>query len=157
MVLGGHLRKPLWLGATGLVTAHTENSHIEFLRRDRGIIRVTGERPVAALAAHSRMLPFRFYVQHIRMAGLACLVSRKRNGAGCNFPQRVSAEMSIAAKTMRNQQAPCNHKQDEANNENKGKPEQVLCVFEFFHGYFTFPPHLPVRTSSEAPRLRCWH
>jgi hypothetical protein len=77
---------------------------------------------VATLAGYARMLALGFHIENVSVATLTGLVAGKGNRPCSNLLDGVAAKMSIFAETMGNQQTASNDEQNDANNENRGKP-----------------------------------
>ena len=117
-----NLRKPLGLGGTRRVASCAQHRGIRFHRRyRRRIVRVLGQRPVAGLAVHMRMLALAFHIEDVGVAGFACLVTGKFHRAGRDFADCGAAIVPVLPETRRNHEM-SNHKEDDEG-ENKESRE----------------------------------
>lgn len=91
------------------------------------------QRAVAGLAVHTLVCSLAFNLEHIGMAKLARLVSRKRHRSGGDFLDGVSPVVTILAKARWHENCPCKDDREGPDSKNEGKAKQVFGVFEFTH------------------------
>ena len=102
MIRRGYLRKALWLGGVGLVTAGTHDGCVQFLGLYRTrIVCVLGQGPVAGLASDNHMLAKFFLVHDLSVATLAGVVPGKRDRPGRDLTDCRASIVAILPKTVR--------------------------------------------------------
>lgn len=92
------------------------------------------QRPMTRLAVDPRMLSFLFQFEHVGVAHLAALVAGKGNWVRSDFGDCVASVMAVLPKAARDKEASRQQEQDCAYQEDQCKPQQVSCIFEYFHG-----------------------
>ncbi len=131
VVRRGHLRKALRLGAVGLVTAGAHDGRVQFLGLHRsGIVGMFGESSVAGFASHNHMLAKLFLIHDVGMAGLASLVTGKRNWPGGDLADRVATVVSVLPKTMRYDSGPQHYECHQRYCHDGCQPNQVFDVLK---------------------------
>ena len=106
MLRQNDLWKLLRFGDVRLVTTCTKHGCLQLRRLDRaGIFRMLRQRPMACLAVDSRMPSFLFQFEHVGMAHLARLVTRKGNRMRSNFGDCVAPVMAVLPETVRDKKA----------------------------------------------------
>lgn len=85
MLLGIDLREGFGFGGARRVAADAEDRGIELGRRDRGIVGVLGQGPVAGFAVDVDVLAGLLGVEDIRVTGLARLVAGIVDRLGCDL------------------------------------------------------------------------
>jgi len=125
------LRKILWLGAVGFVTAGADDGGVEFgwLERSR-IIGVLGLRSVAGFAGDHDVLAEFFLVDDVGVACLADVMSGVGDRAGGRLGDGVSAVVSVLAKAFWNDGGTQDDECDECNHYHSDESDEVLDVFE---------------------------
>ena len=131
MILRNDLGKLYRLSDVRLVAADAEHGRIELYGLYRtGIFSMLRQRTMACLAIHVRMPAFVFYVQDLRMAVFAGLMTGKRNRLSLDFQNGIAAEMSVFPEAARHQHVAHHEKHDEANHEYGRQTEEMSCVFD---------------------------
>lgn len=151
------LRKALWFGGIGLVTAHAQHCRIELGGRQRGgVIGVFGKGTVACFAIHMRMFAVFLLIEDIGMAALTGVVSGVIHGPGRDFTESVAAVVPVLAETAGNEEFAKNEEQEDAGGEYPQQAKEMLRIFESVHGSEQSPfLHLP--TSGKLPPIEPEH
>jgi len=89
------------------MAAGAEYGRIKLARlHGRRIICVHGQRSVARLTIHMRMLAVFFLIEDVCMAGFTALVASELDGSDSNFGYRVAAIMPILSEAFRDHKVP---------------------------------------------------
>ena len=130
MFLGIHLREVLWLGDIFGMAANAQMYDIGlFWFETGGIVSVLGERPVAGLAVDLSVDTVSFGVGYIGVTALADLVTGIGDRARSDLRQGVAPVVTVLAKTLREESAAQDDKENQANEENRGHAKQMRDVF----------------------------
>lgn len=126
-MFGGHdLWKVLRLGGVFLMAAPAEIGHIRELGSDRGrIAGVLGQRTVASLARHMRMLPGRPRLGLIVVAHHASLLTGVTDRARAHEIERPRPVMAIFAEVFGDDGGPQDQKKAHGGDENQCRANQV--------------------------------
>ena len=133
MLVRVHLRESLRFSGVRFVTADAKHGGVEFGGRDRGVIGMFREWPVAGLAVDSRMPAILLLIQDVRMAAFAGLVAGEIHRPRGNLGDGISAIVSILSETLRHKKRAHPEKHQDADHENRGQPKQVACISEDIH------------------------
>ena len=130
MFLGIHLREVLWLGDIFGMAANAQMYDIGlFWFETGGIVGMFGERPVACLAVDRSVDTVSFGVGDVGVTALADLVTGIGDRARSDLRQGVAPVMTVLAKTLREESAAQDDKENQANEENRGHAKQMRDVF----------------------------
>lgn len=128
------LRKILWLGGAGRVTAHAEHSRIELDGLDiDGIGYVPGERSMAGFAVDARMHSLALYVLNVCVAAYACLVTGICHREGGNLRNGRSPIVSVLSEGLGDDVAANYEKDHKRDYEESRKPEKMSYILKPIH------------------------
>lgn len=129
MIAGGYLRKRPGLGRIGFMATDTKRGRVEFGgNQGSWVICVTGQRTVASLAIHMRVLAGLFLFEDIRMAAFASLVPGKLNRPGGNIRDSIAAIMPILSKTPGDQIPAHGEEEQEANQKDSRESQKMAGI-----------------------------
>src|SRR5664279_5399737 len=99
MVGGNYLRKGLWLGDVGFVTANTQYRDIDMRwLQCSGVVRVLGQRAVTGLARDMRVHALALHFEHIGVAAFTCQVAGERHRSRSDVGNGRGPVMTVLSK-----------------------------------------------------------
>ena len=120
-----YLWEARWLCRARRMTADAQHCRIEFGWRDRRIVSMLGKRSMASLAVYVGMLAVLLLFEYVCVTGITSLVTGIQNRTGCDLPDRISAVVSILAKTLWDEVTPYPEKCERADNKERRVPEKM--------------------------------
>jgi len=126
-----YLRKALWLGAVGLMTAGTHDGGVQFLGLQRsGVVRVLDKSPVTSFASDYHMLTQFFLIRDVGMTGFADIVPGERNRPRRDLTDRRPSIVAVLPKTAGYHSASQKQEDDQRYGDDGSQPNEVFDVFE---------------------------
>ena len=136
VVGGNYLRKVLWLGGVGLVTADAQHRGVDFRGLKRGgVVGMLGQWSVTGLARDMRVHALALHVEHIGVAAFTSLMAGEHHRFRGDVGNSRGPVVAVLSKGLGNKDPAQDQEQGDPHSEDRRHPKKVPCILKVCHRF----------------------